>query len=88
MIYVGNYKIKFELFELVIPELGTSTSSASQGPVNYIEKNYATLSSFLPDVSTIFLREKAWNIGDAPDMLEELIRRALEDKSGLPLKKD
>ena len=72
--------------ELVIPE--PSISSASQGPVNYIEKNYATLLSFLPDVSTIFLQEKAWNIGDAPDKLEEFISRALEDKSWLPLKKD
>lgn len=72
--------------ELLIPEPGTSTSS--EGPVNYIEKNFATLSSFFPEVSPIFLQEKAWNIGNTPGKLEEFISRAFEDKSSLPLKKD
>ena len=75
--------------ELLIPESGPSCSSSSGGgPVNYIEKNFATLSSLLPEISPLFLQEKAWNIGNEPGKLEEFISRAFENKSSLPLKKD
>ncbi len=73
--------------EVLIPEPGPSTSR-EDGPVNYIEKNFATLSSLFPEVSPIYLQEKAWTIGNEPEKLEEFISRAFEDKSSLPLKKD
>ena len=72
--------------ELLIPEPGPSSSS--EAPVNYIEKNFATLSSLFPEVSLIYLQENAWKIGNNPGKLEEFISRAFEDKASLPLKKD
>jgi len=63
---------------------GASTSSGG----GYIENNYATLLAVFPDVSPIYLQEKAWNIGNDPGQLESFISNSLERKSSLPSRKE
>ena len=69
---------------------GPSTSAASGGhaPNTYIERNYATLIQFFPEVSVVFLQQKAWEIGDDSKKLEQFVSFSFENKSSLPSKKD
>ena len=66
----------------------SGAASASHLPNTYIERNYATLSVMFPEVSPVFLQEKAWEIGDNPEALQNFIIHSLEHKSSLPSRKE
>jgi len=54
----------------------------------YIERNHSTLCSLFPDVSPIFLQEKALNIGNNQEKLAAFISQSFENKSSLPSRKE
>jgi len=66
---------------------GASSESGS-ATVSYMEKNLATLTALFPDVSPIYLQEKAWAIGNNSEKLEAFISESLEKKSNLPSRKE
>ena len=57
-------------------------------PNTYIENNYFSMMSFLPEVSPAYLQEKAEEIGDNQERLQAFINSSLENKSNLPSRKD
>ena len=70
--------------EIIDDDIPGPSSSNTHAPNTYIERNYSTLSSLFPDVSPVFLQEKAWDIGDDPGKLEQFISQSFENKSSLP----
>ena len=53
-----------------------------------IERNHATLCSLFPDVSPIFLQEKASAIGNDSEKLTSFISKSFEHKASLPSRKE